>query len=74
MSQTVRSSDRKIVEIRSAARVLENEGDHNLAGLLRGVADAYEQFRADDPAFIDEALRWTPVLYSATRVAREVFQ
>jgi hypothetical protein len=72
LSLSVRPADRKIAEIRSAARALELGGDVWLAELLKSIANAYENFREDAPAYIDEALRWTPVLYAATRIARQV--
>lgn len=73
MSQSTRPADRKIDQIRNAARALRLRGDdQRLADLLDTVARAYDGFREEDLANIDEALRWTPVLYAATRVARSV--
>lgn len=76
MPETRSRPDRKVTELRSAARYLDDNGegheDARLAELLVQVADSYEDFQALDPAPIEEAIRWTPVLYAATRVAREV--
>lgn len=73
MSQSTRPADRKIEEIRNAARTLRlRDDDRVLADLLDTIARAYDGFREEDLANIDEALRWTPVLYAATRLARSV--
>jgi hypothetical protein len=65
----------KLGELRAAARLLQSSSepeDVQLAGLLGGVADAYEEFQKLDPVPIEEAIRWTPVLLAALRLAREV--
>lgn len=63
---------RKTDVLQSAADALNREGDRDLARLLGAIATAQDSYQSLDLPQLDEAMRWTPVVAIATKLARKV--
>ena len=69
MRQTHRR--RTAESLRAAARVARLDGDEELADLLEAIASAHAYYQRLDLVPLDEALRWSPVIVAALKIAKE---